>query len=186
MYLPEDWAHDAARRRKAHVPDDVKFRTKPEIALRQIKAALMAGVARGLVLDYRRPRQARSTDAHAAIRSCRSRRIIGTCDTVELSHATKSKRCSARPEIGAGKSAARAFHRDGDDALLDRSDAGQIEIGAWARAFRQMREGTHENLRENLWTSELSGCVIDRAIGLRVRATGKRHREVRDILRRAA
>src|SRR5271155_1538357 len=50
LYLPEDWANDAARRSKAHVPDDVKFRTKPEIALRQIKAALRAGVARGVVL----------------------------------------------------------------------------------------------------------------------------------------
>ncbi len=27
LYLPEDWANDAARRSKAHVPDDVKFRT---------------------------------------------------------------------------------------------------------------------------------------------------------------
>src|SRR6202451_2773289 len=50
LYLPEEWVNDAARRSKAHVPDDVKFRTKPEIALRQIKAALMAGVARGVVL----------------------------------------------------------------------------------------------------------------------------------------
>jgi SRSO17 transposase len=50
LYLPEEWANDAARRSKAHVPDDVKFRTKPEIALRQIRAALMAGVARGIVL----------------------------------------------------------------------------------------------------------------------------------------
>src|ERR1700674_3748685 len=47
LYLPEEWANDAARRSKAHVPDDVKFRTKPEIALRQIRAALMAGVAPG-------------------------------------------------------------------------------------------------------------------------------------------
>src|ERR1700722_9977154 len=35
---------------EGHVPDDVKSRTKPEIALRQIRAALMAGVARGVVL----------------------------------------------------------------------------------------------------------------------------------------
>ena len=29
LYLPEEWANDAARRSKVHVPDDVKFRTKP-------------------------------------------------------------------------------------------------------------------------------------------------------------
>ena len=50
LYLPEEWANDAARRMKAQVPDEVKFRTKPEIALRQMKAALTAGVARGVVL----------------------------------------------------------------------------------------------------------------------------------------
>ena len=50
LYLPEEWASDAARRQKAHVPDDVKFQTKPEIALDQIRAALAAGVARGVVL----------------------------------------------------------------------------------------------------------------------------------------
>jgi hypothetical protein len=60
LYLPEEWANDAARRSKAHVPDDVKFRTKPEIALRQIRAALMAGVARGvrrLRVRWRIPRR---------------------------------------------------------------------------------------------------------------------------------
>jgi SRSO17 transposase len=50
LYLPKEWADDAARRRKAHVPDDVKFQTKPEIALAQMKATLAAGVARGVVL----------------------------------------------------------------------------------------------------------------------------------------
>jgi len=50
LYLPDDWADDAARRKKAHVPDDVKFRTKPEIALGQIRTALAAGLARGVLL----------------------------------------------------------------------------------------------------------------------------------------
>ena len=50
LYLPETWAKDAARRSKAHVPEDVTFHTKPHIALSQIEAALKAGVARGVVL----------------------------------------------------------------------------------------------------------------------------------------
>jgi hypothetical protein len=50
LYLPETWANDAKRRSKAGVPEDVKFETKPQIALSQIQAALKAGVARGVVL----------------------------------------------------------------------------------------------------------------------------------------
>ncbi|MHC2419955.1 SRSO17 transposase [Sinorhizobium meliloti] len=50
LYLPESWANDAGRREKACVPEDVIFRTKPEIALTQIRAALDAGVSPGVVL----------------------------------------------------------------------------------------------------------------------------------------
>jgi SRSO17 transposase len=50
LYLPEDWAVDEARRKKARVPDNVVFKTKPELALDQIRAALAAGVAPGVLL----------------------------------------------------------------------------------------------------------------------------------------
>ena len=50
LYLPEDWASDPDRRCEVGVPDDVAFRTKPEIALDQIRAALAAGIPRGTVL----------------------------------------------------------------------------------------------------------------------------------------
>jgi SRSO17 transposase len=50
LYLPREWADDAARRRKAHVPEDIVFQTKPEIALDQIRWALKAGLPRGAVL----------------------------------------------------------------------------------------------------------------------------------------
>jgi SRSO17 transposase len=50
LYLPEDWAADSKRRRKTGVPEDVVFKTKPEIALEQIDAACNAGLPRGVVL----------------------------------------------------------------------------------------------------------------------------------------
>src|SRR6202048_2559037 len=50
LYLPQDWASDSHRRRKTGVPEDVSFKTKPEIALEQIEAACEAGLARGVVL----------------------------------------------------------------------------------------------------------------------------------------
>jgi SRSO17 transposase len=50
LYLPKDWAEDAARREKAEVPEEVEFQTKPEIALDQIRAAVAAQVPRGVVL----------------------------------------------------------------------------------------------------------------------------------------
>jgi SRSO17 transposase len=50
LYLPREWADDAARRKKAHVPAAIRFKTKPQIALEEIRAALLAGVAPGVVL----------------------------------------------------------------------------------------------------------------------------------------
>lgn len=50
LYLPEAWADDFARRRTVGVPEEVKFRTKPEIALSQIKQAVADGVRRAVVV----------------------------------------------------------------------------------------------------------------------------------------
>jgi SRSO17 transposase len=50
LYLPRAWSDDAARRQEAHIPHAVRFKTKPQIALEQISAALKAGVAPGAVL----------------------------------------------------------------------------------------------------------------------------------------
>src|SRR6266852_2941908 len=39
LYLPEEWLADDKRRRRAKIPDDMTFKTKPRIALEQITAA---------------------------------------------------------------------------------------------------------------------------------------------------
>jgi SRSO17 transposase len=50
LYLPKAWTDDPARRNRAHVPSAIRFQTKPQIALEQLRAACAAGIARGVVL----------------------------------------------------------------------------------------------------------------------------------------
>jgi len=50
LYLPEEWAVDAVRRTRAGVPEDLRFATKPQIALAQLRALLAEGAPRHCVL----------------------------------------------------------------------------------------------------------------------------------------
>lgn len=44
LFLPEEWAADPERREEAGVPEEVVFRTKPELALEMVRAAVERGV----------------------------------------------------------------------------------------------------------------------------------------------
>jgi SRSO17 transposase len=46
LYLPKEWTSDRARLKKAGVPDSVVFKTKPQIAMEQIRWACEAGLPR--------------------------------------------------------------------------------------------------------------------------------------------
>lgn len=50
LYLPGEWATDKACRKKAGVPGGVRFATKPDITLAQIRHAQETGVPAGVVL----------------------------------------------------------------------------------------------------------------------------------------
>jgi SRSO17 transposase len=50
LYLPEVWTEDAARRAAVHVPADVAFRTKPEMALGMIERAHEAELPGEIIL----------------------------------------------------------------------------------------------------------------------------------------
>jgi len=50
LYLPQEWAADGERRHKAGVPDGIRFQTKLEIALEQLRWACAAGLPRGVAL----------------------------------------------------------------------------------------------------------------------------------------
>jgi SRSO17 transposase len=50
LYLPKEWVTDRIRRRKAGVPKEITFKTKPAIALDHLRWACAAGLPRGVVL----------------------------------------------------------------------------------------------------------------------------------------
>jgi SRSO17 transposase len=63
LYLPEQWAEDHARRKRAGVPADIRFKTKQQIALEHIEHACNVGMPRGVVLmdlDYGRDSRLRA------------------------------------------------------------------------------------------------------------------------------
>jgi len=44
LFLPEEWANDGPRRQEAGVPEEVVFRTKPELALEMVQQAVDRGL----------------------------------------------------------------------------------------------------------------------------------------------
>jgi SRSO17 transposase len=50
LYLPEAWTKDRASRKKTGVPKEIKFKTKLQIALEQIRRACESGLPRGVAL----------------------------------------------------------------------------------------------------------------------------------------
>jgi SRSO17 transposase len=76
LYLPTTWTEDCARREEARIPQDVAFKTKPELALGMIDRALEHGIPKGTVLadeaygnsaDFRQGLRARGLDYAVAV-----------------------------------------------------------------------------------------------------------------------
>jgi SRSO17 transposase len=141
LYLPETWTNDAKRRAKAHVPEGVKFETKPQIALSQIEAALKAGVARGVVL---------ADAGYGADGAFRARLTalglsyaVGVQSTLSV-WPPGQEPLPAKPWSGKGRPASRV-RRDDDHRPLSAKDlALRLPAEAWASV--EWREGSNQTL----------------------------------------
>jgi len=92
LYIPESWAQDRARCRRAHIPDDVEYSPKWCLALNMIEGALAAGMPKGVVLadcDYGNKSTFRDTLD-----------VLGLQYAVEIQSTTMLRRVGVRGKLG--------------------------------------------------------------------------------------
>jgi SRSO17 transposase len=131
LYLPIEWAKDRARRRKAGVPAAMRFMTKQQIALEQIKAALAEGIAPGVALmdsDYGRDGNLR-----------RELRALGLTYVAAIQSSPMVWRPGAGPKPGRRLPTTRR-----EDADLVRVEDLALALGKSAWKTIRWREGTAE------------------------------------------
>ena len=143
LYLPKEWTEDAARRKKARIPEEITFKTKPQIALEQIQAACAAGVARGVVL------MDAAYGCHSDLR--RGVSALGLSYVAAIAWTIKVRGVSDAGKLGARMSA--------------KELALSLPKGAWRTIA--WREGTNERLSSRFARLRVRTSPIRRA---RVRA----------------
>ena len=140
LYLPEAWANDVERREKAGVPAEIRFQTKLEIALEQIRGALADGVPRAPVLAD--PAYGNDTEFRSKLAELELSYVLGIQSTTTI-WLPGSEPLVPAPG-GRGRPATR-LRRDPDHPPLS---AKQMALNLPATAWRTVawREGTRRPL----------------------------------------
>jgi SRSO17 transposase len=141
LYLPQQWANDRARRRKAHVPEEIEFATKPQIALEQLRWACAAGLPRGVALldaGY-----GNNSELRAEITALDLRYVAGILSTTTV-WAPGTGPLPPKRWSGQGRPPTR-LRRDGKHQPIS---VKELALGLSKRAWRRIewREGSAEPL----------------------------------------
>jgi SRSO17 transposase len=106
LYLPEDWAHDEARRQKCHVPAAVKFQEKWRIALDLLDRSL-PGLSHGWIVGD--DELGRAAEFRAALRQRTERYVLDVpCNTTVRD---LERRRPPRKKAGVGRKREVPFQR---------------------------------------------------------------------------
>jgi SRSO17 transposase len=141
LFLPEEWATDAKRRRKAKVPQTVPFATKPQIALEQVRAALQRGLTPGIVLAD--AGYGTGTAFREALDELGLTYAVGVSSSVTV-WAPGTAPLSAAPHAGRGRAPTRLRRGPGHEPVSAKELALALKRSAWKRVV--WREGTNKVL----------------------------------------
>jgi SRSO17 transposase len=142
LYLPEAWANDAQRKRKAGVPERIEFQTKPQIAAAQIRQAVEEDVPRGVVLadaGYGIDGQFRAALTELSLRS-----VLGVQSSMSV-WAPGTEPLPAKPWSGRGRPP-KLLRRDGAHKPVSvKQLAERLPPSAWKTVT--WRQGVEHALR---------------------------------------
>lgn len=142
LYLPKEWAEDSERRRKAEVPEEIEFQTKPEIAMDQIRAMVGANVARGVVLAD--AAYGINTEFRQGLTELRLQYVVGVQSSITVWEPGKQP-LPAKPRGKMGRPP-RLLQRSAEQQPMA---VKQLAMSLPSAAFREItwREGTERKLR---------------------------------------
>ena len=142
LYLPKEWAEDSERREKTEVPEEVRFESKPEIALDQIRAAVAAQVPRGVVLAD--AAYGINTDFRDELTRLKLQYVVGVQSSLTVWEPGKQP-LPAGPRKATGRPP-RFLRRSADHQPVS---VKQLAMSLPSGAFKEIawREGTERKLR---------------------------------------
>jgi SRSO17 transposase len=149
LYLPKSWTKDPVRRAEARIPDDLEFRTKPEIAIDLIRQAVADELPPGVVLAD--SAYGDSSDFREQIRLLNLDYAVGVHSTTKVWRVDRLGRRSGEP-CSVKKLALKMGRKKFRSVLWRDGTRGQL----WSR-FARLRvvvehdDGWDPAVREDLW-----------------------------------
>jgi SRSO17 transposase len=142
LYLPHEWADDQARRKQAGIPEEMKFETKPAIALQQIRTAVEQGVPQAPVLAD--AAYGTDTQFREAIAELGLRYVVGIMSSVSVWKPDEAPLPKTEWK-GMGRPTKLLRRDSGHKPIAVKELAHSLPVSAWQTVT--WRQGTKESLR---------------------------------------
>ena len=160
LYLPEAWAEDSERRAGAGVPETVRFATKPQIALAQIRKAHQTGLPQGVVLAD--AAYGANTAFRPGLAKWGLHYAVGVLPQTNL-WAPGAAPLPPKPDLGMGRPPTRARRASGYRPISAKAVATGLPASAWSTIT--WREGTNAPLSSRFAVARVRSAHRDRRGG---------------------